>query len=108
MKDWAERFYKGTAWQKCRESFISERIGIDGGLCQRCRQRLGYIVHHRIELTPKNIGDPDVALCHRNLEYLCHECHNEEHNVFRPADRKVLFDDDGNVIAVEDRARRGE
>ena len=105
MKDWAERFYKGSAWQKCRESFISGRIGIDGGMCQRCRQRLGYIVHHRIELTPENIGDAGIALNHGNLEYLCFECHNREHDVFQPAARKVLFDDDGNVIDVVDREK---
>ena len=106
MKEWAENFYTGSAWRKCRESFISKRVGIDGGLCQRCRQRLGYIVHHRIELTPENIGDPDIALCHENMEFLCLECHNEEHEVFQPAERKVLFDDNGNVIAVEDREKR--
>lgn len=105
MKPWTENFYTHAAWRQCRESFIAERIGIDGGLCQRCRQRLGYIVHHRIELTPENIRNQDISLNHANLEYLCHECHNEEHEVFQPADRRVMFDEDGNVIAVEDRKR---
>lgn len=105
MKEWAEGFYTGTAWRNCRASFIARRISIDGGLCQRCRQRLGYIVHHMVELTPENITDADIALNQANLEYLCHECHNAEHDVFQPADRKVLFDSDGNVIAVEDREK---
>jgi len=105
MKEWAEGFYTGTAWRNCRASFIARRISIDGGLCQRCRQRLGYIVHHMVELTPENITDADIALNQANLEYLCHECHNAEHDVFQPADRKVLFDADGNVIAVEDREK---
>lgn len=99
MKDYAERFYKSQAWQQCRAAFISKRRAIDGGMCQRCRQRLGYIVHHRIELTPRNISDPDIALNHNNLEYLCLECHNAEHGVFVPAQHCVEFDENGDVIA---------
>lgn len=102
MKDWTERFYSHKAWLQCRDSFIAKRIGIDGGMCQRCRQRLGYIVHHKIVLTPENIKDPEISLNHENLEFLCHQCHNEEHDVFR-ASRRAVFDDDGNVIDVIDR-----
>ena len=76
---------------------------IDGGLCQRCRERLGFIVHHRIELTPANIGEPDVALNQQLLEYLCLECHNKEHGVFQPAERSVIFDENGDVVAAIDR-----
>ena len=96
MKDFAKGFYDGAAWRACRASFISSRIAIDGGLCQRCRQRLGYIVHHTIELTPANIHDAGIALNHARLEYLCHECHNEEHGVFQS--ERCEFDDDGNLI----------
>ena len=31
----------------------AEQVAIDGGLCQRCGQELGYIVHHKIWLTLK-------------------------------------------------------
>lgn len=103
MKEFAEQFYKSAAWLACRESFIARRRQIDGGLCQRCRERLGFIVHHRIELTPANIGEPDVALNQQLLEYLCLECHNEEHGVFQPAERSVIFDENGDVVAAIDR-----
>lgn len=72
-------------------------------MCQRCHERLGYIVHHRIELTPENICDPDIALNHKQLEYLCLECHNKEHDVFQPAERSVVFDANGDVVAALDR-----
>ena len=103
MQAWAEKFYKGGAWLACRDSFIKHRMQIDGGLCQRCRERLGYIVHHRIELTPTNINDPDVALNQQLLEYVCLKCHNREHGVFQPAERSVIFDENGDVVAAIDR-----
>lgn len=103
MKDFVENFYNRRAWHMCRASFISERIEIDGGMCQRCHDRPGYIVHHIVELTPENWQDPEIALNHANLEFLCLQCHNQEHDVFRPAPRKVFFDDDGNVVDVIDR-----
>ena len=104
MKDFAKGFYNGVAWIRCRDAFISKRRAIDGGLCQRCGKRLGYIVHHRIELTPQNIGNPEITFSHNNLEYLCHECHNAEHGVFIPAGAGVSFDENGDVVAVETRS----
>lgn len=76
-RDFAKPFYDSAAWQKCRAAFIAGRVAIDGGMCQRCGQELGYIVHHLEWLTPENIMDPDVALNHENLEYVCHTCHNK-------------------------------
>lgn len=75
-QEFAKPFYNSAAWRKCREAFIAERVSIDGGVCQRCGQELGYIVHHREWLTPENIINPDVALNHQNLEYVCLVCHN--------------------------------
>ena len=103
MKDFTDRFYNRPAWMACRSSFIHERQAIDGGMCQRCHDRPGYIVHHKIELTPENITDPDDALNQELLEYLCLTCHNKEHGVFRPAERSVLFDENGDVVAALDR-----
>ncbi len=77
MKDFAEKFYHSKQWLKCRSSYISERIRIDGGLCELCGLQLGYIVHHKITLTHENIVDADVSLNHNNLQYVCHTCHNK-------------------------------
>lgn len=99
MKDFAKKFYKSKRWQSCRAAFIAERVMIDGGLCQHCHERMGYIVHHKIHLTPQNIHDPEIALSHQNLEYVCHDCHNSEHFGKK---MRVKFDSDGKPIPPYD------
>ena len=73
-KEFAKAFYKSKAWLRCREGFIQSVYG----LCNRCGKP-GYIVHHKILLTPSNIDNPDITLNWDRLEYLCQECHNLEH-----------------------------
>jgi 5-methylcytosine-specific restriction endonuclease McrA len=73
-KDFAKQFYSSKAWQQCRDSYISKVYGV----CERCGG-VGYIVHHKILLTPDNINNPEVTLNHDHLEYLCQTCHNSEH-----------------------------
>lgn len=77
MKEFAKTFYHSKQWQKCRSSYIKERISIDGGMCELCHSDPGYIVHHKITLTPENIYDPEIALNHEHLQYVCHNCHNK-------------------------------
>lgn len=106
-RDFAKGFYKSSAWKKCRAAFIAGRVAIDGGMCQQCGRELGYIVHHREWLTPENITDPNVALDHENLEYVCQTCHNKiEQGEEEPRHR---FTSDGQVEAVppHSRDRRG-
>ena len=110
MKDFARGFYDGKAWEQCRGAFVAKRISADGGLCQRCRKRLGYIVHHTTELTPENIHDPEIALNHDLLEYLCLDCHNREPGHFSNRDgkhqpREYVFDADGDLIPTPPRPR---
>lgn len=80
MQEFAEKFYKGKAWQKCR-AYVWSR---DRGLCVDCMRR-GLIrpaveVHHVEPLTPANINDPAVSLNPANLVSLCRECHKARHN----------------------------
>lgn len=77
-REFSKSFYKSKAWQKCRDAYISHRKSIDGGMCETCHEKPGYIVHHKIELTPENINVPDIALGFGNLKYDCLECHNQE------------------------------
>ena len=42
-KEYAYKFYHSKAWKDCKRSFISERIAVDGGMCQECGKQLGYI-----------------------------------------------------------------
>lgn len=100
MRDFAEQFYKGKPWQACRDSFVKYRLPIDGGLCEMCHEQLGYIVHHRIELTPENINDPNITLAFGNLQYVCLECHNRHHGRFTSAGRRCVFDANGDVVGV--------
>lgn len=75
-KEFSQKFYHSKAWKQCRKSFITKRMGIDGGMCQCGCGELGYIVDHIEELTPENINNPDVTLNHDNLQYLSLKCHN--------------------------------
>ena len=98
-KEFAKAFYNSSAWKKCRQAYIAYRKSVDGGMCETCHEVPGYIVHHRTELTPYNINDPEIALDFRNLKYDCQECHNKEHgkeNV--PGLVQYDFTEDGQII----------
>lgn len=69
-KEYADKFYHSKAWKDCKRSFISDRVAIDGGMCQVCHENLGYIVHHRVHITADNISDPDITLNHNKKEQL--------------------------------------
>lgn len=104
-QDYAKKFYNSTQWKKARKYFIQS---VDY-LCQRCKDgTLGYIVHHKIHLTPENINDHKISLAYENLEYLCLRCHNKEHNESEPIIADGLeFDANGMVRkrwTLDDRA----
>ena len=100
MQDFAIAFYKSQAWRDCRDAYSRSK----GGLCERCLERgiyrPGVIVHHKIHLTPDNIGDASVSLNFANLELLCREHHGEEHkrNI-----KRYSIDKNGRVVANMDR-----
>lgn len=103
MKEFAKAFYKGRAWKLCRKSYIEKRRMIDGGLCEECKERLGYIVHHTILLTEDNINDPGIALNHDYLSYECKLCHDkhEGHGVNNKGEGLlVMFDEDGQPVPL--------
>lgn len=102
-KDFAKAFYSSAAWKRCRAAYIAKRIPVDGGLCEECSKDLGYIVHHRVGLSPSNICDAAVSLNHDNLAYVCKACHDEmeSHLVTRSRPR-ALFTPDGQPIRAPD------
>jgi len=67
------------------------------GLCERCGQ-IGIEVHHKERLTIENVNDSSISFNQENLELLCRECHNKEHDRFN---NKIRFDVDGNLINPE-------
>lgn len=105
MQTWAKSFYSSKAWLCCRDAYISNRISIDGGLCQVCGEQtgnIGEILHHQIMLTQSNISDPNVALNHDNLLWVCKDCHDDMPNHFNSVVGKVkskcTFDANGIPI----------
>ncbi len=102
-KEWAKAFYNSKHWQQCRDSYISQRIMIDGGVCEICGSNQGYIVHHKTMLTKSNINNLDISLKHNNLQYVCKDCHDkfEKHGI---GNKKVkplfVFDGDGQPISL--------
>ena len=100
---WAIGFYRSKQWRNCRDGYIRERQRIDGGMCEVCRENLGYIVHHKITLTPENIIDPDVSLSWAHLSYECKRCHDqhEGHGIGVSAEVVCEFDANGDPIAIK-------
>lgn len=104
-KEFAKAFYNSKAWIKCKNSYIQQRVMVDGGMCEECHTNIGYIVHHRIALTENNITNPDIALNHDNLEYVCKDCHDQfdghglGHKKVQPL---FTFDSNGQPISQRD------
>lgn len=94
-KAYAQAFYNSPEWRACRAAYISQV----GGLCEDCLARgiytPGYIVHHKRELTPENIIDPEVALNYKNLRLVCKDCHEAEHS---NRGQRYRFGKDGRII----------
>ena len=93
MQPWARWFYKSAAWRRCRDAYFKSQHG----LCERCGGP-GKIVHHRVYLTPQNIGDPNVTLNWENLELLCQTCHNAEHHATGVTADGLAFDANGDLV----------
>lgn len=95
-----DSFYFSQAWKRCRSAYIAERHGIDGGMCEICHDNLGYIVHHKIHITPFNMNDTNITLNTDNLQYVCHHCHDVIHGYANQQknENRITFDALGNVI----------
>lgn len=80
-KEFAQAFYNSTAWKRCREAYKHKRAY----LCENCLRKgiykAGEIVHHKIEIDPININNPEITLNFNNLELLCRDCHAEVHEL---------------------------
>ena len=71
-------------------------------MCEICLQRgiikTGEIVHHKVELTPENIGDPAITLNPDNLMLVCRSCHEDIHRTKGGIPRPYTIDECGRVI----------
>lgn len=102
--------YKSKAWKRVRLSVCLRQ----GCLCARCsrpvyvdgisqwipkEKRLKGIVHHKEYLTNDNYTDDSVAYNDENLELLCIDCHNREHNL-KALRKDVTFDENGDLVPI--------
>lgn len=98
MKQYAERFYKGKAWQATREAYSKSK----GYLCENCLEHgvvtAGEIVHHIRPITRENIDNPEITLSWDNLRLLCRPCHEQAH---RQKPRRYKIDELGRVTILE-------
>ena len=105
MRSFAKSFYTSTAWANCREAYAKSK----SNLCERClklgQYSPGEIVHHKVHLTPDNIGDARITLDWNNLELLCRQCHAEEHEEEykqrNKSQKRYKIDEYGRVIATD-------
>lgn len=90
-KPWAKKFYASKAWRELREVLINER----GPVCAKCKNIIAdtskLIGHHKIQLTPENINNPDIALNPDNIELVCYDCHNKEHKRFGNSSHNIYL-----------------
>lgn len=90
-------FYKTKEWKRCREEYARSV----GWLCEDCLKRgiysPGEIVHHKIELDPVNVYNPEIALNHNNLQLLCRKCHGAKHSPSKKGIRYAI-EEDGRVV----------
>ena len=96
-------FYNSPEWQRVRQAALMR----DRFLCVKCG-RPAEEVHHKIHLTPNNIGDPRITMDLENLESLCRDCHFEEHKGQHGQGRKAQereddypYEFDANGMLVE-------
>lgn len=91
-----QKVYDSRSWEKLRAMYMESKNWI----CERCG-RPATVCHHRVHLTADNVRDPHIAYDTANLECLCHECHNAEHDRFN---RRVVYNSKGDVVNVRPNA----
>lgn len=82
-------FYHSKQWRD-----LSYILRLKSGKCQRCGRITDVRhlhAHHKLLLTPTNIGDTSVSLNPKNIEILCTTCHDEEHNRFGHSEHHVYI-----------------
>lgn len=94
-----QKVYDSRSWEKLRIMYMESKHWI----CERCG-RPATVCHHREHLTADNATDPHIAYDVANLECLCHECHNAEHNRFNQRVQRVIYNSRGEVVDVRPNA----
>lgn len=107
-REFSKKIYESRRWRKCAKAFAESKLYV----CERCHNAIPhkdgrtqrFIVHHIQPLTPDNVADDSIVYGWDNLMLLCQECHNAIHGRHDDG-RRIVFDDDGNVVGVVDADR---
>lgn len=90
-----QNFYASKIWRDFRTRLIAERMTEEGIKCERCRKIVGSSsnieAHHKIELTEENVNDYNISLNPDNVELICKDCHNKEHDRFGHEREKEVY-----------------
>ncbi|MBT2735146.1 HNH endonuclease [Bacillus sp. ISL-7] len=106
-------FYASEKWINFRLGLINER----GTKCSRCGERIAksrdLIGHHKIELTPENVHDYTISLNPDQVDLVCFDCHNKDHNRFGYKATKQVYlvygpPMSGKISYVRDNISRGD
>ena len=97
-----KEFYKSQAWRRARKGYIAYRKAIDGGICEKCGEEPGKIVHHKVWLDDVNCNDPAVSLNPSNFSYECQTCHNKEKDPKTTTPGRCLYGENGEIIKNTD------
>lgn len=84
-----DAFYHSKDWRD-----LSYLLRLKSGKCQRCGRVADMKqlhAHHKVLLTPANVGDANISLNPDNIEILCSSCHDEEHNRFGYSEHHVYI-----------------
>ena len=112
-----QSFYRSRQWESLLRTLKLERVNEDGELiCAHCGKPItrayDCIGHHVIELTEQNVGDASVSLNPDNIMLIHHRCHNEIHNRFGYAAKKVYLvygaPCSGKTSYVKENMRQGD
>lgn len=107
-RDFARSFYHSGAWKRTRAAYMRMPVRtawgiVPPGMCERCfslgRLRPADTIHHKVHLSPDNIGDPKVTLSFDNLMRVCRDCHAAIHaGTDGLPESRVTFGPDGEVL----------
>lgn len=93
----SKAFYNSKEWQSVRSYCLMR----DKYLCVHCGKPAEE-VHHKIHLTPQNIGDKSISLNADNLVCLCKDCHFEQHKLDREHASRYYNDKKKHIRIVND------
>ena len=77
---------------------LAFREAIDGGICEKCGEVPGKVVHHKIWIDDNNCNDPEISLNPANFRYECQDCHNKERDPRKATPGRYYFDENGEII----------